>query len=577
MSKNTSDILTLKDTLLTYYSSMHRTMDLVEQYYDLAFKISDIRLPEGVDPVIPSTSRAVIDNAVDHITSDYVIVKQEPKGRAKGSRELADQIEKVGQGFFYQLALRADAPPIQAADKTALIFGMAPVKASWDEDAWEKERELSFPYDVKVLDPRTVLPDPKGGRRPSYVIEVSRRPKIEITDLYPEWSNPKLQTELLADVEWIEYHDAKERVYIVDGEEVNRAPNPLGYPPYCINYSGLGSNVDGAPPEKRAIGLLWPILALLEMEARILSDIGAIIRYSAFAIPTVDSLEDAQRTDFTMKPGKLNIVAPSFKLLELMKFNPELLQLLGIVKGMIEAATYPGVLIGAGSMSSGYERAVAVRNASQKFAYLLSQTNYLGTWLLQTAFRYQANHPDKPALTVTGVIGGPRGKRVYVQETVKAEDVGDNLAGITVEFAQGDPLANQAKATLGANFHTQGKIAIRTLHEDYMGIENSSEEVAEIIAERVLFSDAIQQLLIQSVIQETGFQEMLQQEVGQIGETMGIPPQGQAQGGVFSEAETQFGIGTPTPPQVGELQQAGVWPPTQAAPRIPQQRAKAPI
>ena len=576
MSIDISKILTRKETLLTYFGPMHRTMDLVESYYDLAFKISDILLPEGVDPVIPSTSRAVIDNATDHVTSDYLIIKQEPKGSSAQARELADVIEKVGQGFFYQVALRADAPPIQAALKTALTFGMAPVKESWDEDAWEKERELSFPYDVKVLDPRTVLHDPKGGRRPTYVIEVSRRPKIEITDRYPEWSNPKKQDELLAEVEWLEYHDAKERVYIADGEEVGRAPNPLGYPPYCISYSGLGSNVDGASPEKRAIGLLWPILNELEMEARILSDIGAIVRYSAFTIPTVDSLEDAQRTDFTMKPGKLNIVAPSFKLLELMKFNPELLQLFQIIQQKIEAATYPGVLTGAGQMSSGYERAVAVRNAGQKFAYLLSQTNYLGTWLLQTAFRYQANHPDKPALTVTGVIGGPRGKRVYVQETVKAEDVGDNLAGLTVEFAQGDPLANQAKAMLGANLHTQGKIQIRTMHEDYMGIENSAEEVEGIIAERVLFSPEIQQLLVQSVIQEAGLQEMIQQEAEQVGETMGIPPQGQGepQGPLFSESETMFGMGTPTPPQVQQLQQSKVWPPGQAGARIPQQRAK---
>ena len=575
MSKDTSDILTLKDTLLTYYSDMHRTMDLVEAYYDLAFKISDIRLPEGVDPVIPSTSRAIIDNATDHITSDYLVVKQRPKGHSAKARELADVIEGVGQGFFYQAALRADAPPIQASLKTALIFGMAPVKESWDEDAWEKERELSFPYNVKVLDPRTVLHDPKGGRRPAYVIEVSRRPKIEITDRYPEWANPKLQTELLSDVEWIEYHDAKERVYIADGEEVDRAPNPLGYPPYCINYSGLGSNVDGASPEKRAIGLLWPIMAELEMEARILSDLGAIIRFAAFGIPGVDP-EDFERTDFKMKPGYLNKIPASFRLLELMKFNPELLQLLKIVQEKMEAATYPGVLTGAGNMSSGYERAVAVKNAGQKFAYLLSQTNYLGTWLLQTAFRYQANHPDKPALTVTGVIGGPRGKRVYVQETVKAEDVGDNLAGLTVEFAQGDPLANEAKAMLGANLHTQGKIQIRTMHEDYMGIENSAEEVEGIIAERVLFSPEIQQLLVQSVIQEAGLQEMIQQEAEQVGETMGIPPQGQGepQGPLFSESETMFGPGTPTPPQVQQLQQSKVWPPGQAGARIPQQRAR---
>ena len=576
MSKDTSDILTLKDTLLTYFGPMHRTMDLVETYYDLAFKISDIRLPEGVDPVIPSTSRAVIDNATDHVTSDYLIIKQEPKGRSAQARELADVIEKVGQGFFYQVALRADAPPIQAAIKTALTFGMAPVKESWDEDAWEKEGELSFPYNVKVLDPRTVLHDPKGGRRPSYVIEVSRRPKIEITDRYPEWTNPKLQTGLLADVEWLEYHDAKERVYIADGEEVDRAPNPLGYPPYCISYSGLGSNVDGASPEKRAIGLLWPILSELEMEARILSDVAAIVRYSAFAIPGVDP-EDFERTDFKMKPGYLNKIPASFRLLELMKFNPELLQLLKIIQEKIEAATYPGVLTGAGNMSSGYERAVAVRNAGQKFTYLLSQTNYLGTWLLQTAFRYQANHPDNPALTVTGVIGGPRGKRVYVQETVKAKDVGDNLAGLTVEFAMGDPLANQAKAMLGANLHTQGKIQIRTLHEDYMGIGDSSEEVAGIIADRVLFSPEIQQLLTQAVIQEAGLQEMIQQEAEQVGETMGMPPGGQGmepQGPLFSESEAMFGVGTPTPPQVQQLQQAEVFPAGQPGPRIPQQRAK---
>ena len=571
--KEISEVISEKEDRLQYYSSLHKSMDTAESYYNLAFKISVLDVPKGVDQITPSTARAVIDNATDHVASSWVIVKMEPKAKGKEARKTADKIERVGQAFFYELSMANDSLFIPAMIKSAHEFGMYAVRLIWREDIWEEYEGERFPFRVAVLDPRTVLPEPGNLREPRSVIEWAERQRGDIAALYPQWSKGQegKSTDM---VSFLGRWDGNEYLYAIDEEILVQDKNPYDFIPYSIATNGLGEMTEGTTPDKRVRSLLWAIQDDLDYEARLLSDCGTIVRWGAWGFPTVpEGTNVAVLKDFVMAPGRVNQVPTGFQFQETMKFNPQLLELLGIVRGNIEAATYSGILRGGGAMSSGYERAVAMRSAEQKFAYLLQQINCTLTWLYRSALKIIDTHPDKPSISISGMVKGKRGKASYAQESISQKDIHGEYAGVTCQVEQGDPLANEAKAMLGANLHTGGKISLRSFHEDYAGIEDSTSEQAQMLAERILFSPQIQGMIEQSIIQEVGFAEFVAQEAEGVGETLGVPQEGVTPPGegaaMFSEAEAMFGPGAPTPEQ-GRLQQVGAWPARAPGPRFPQ-------
>ena len=363
-SKPTLDeIMALHREGSAYYHQFHGQCKTEEDYY---LGRRHIPVPEGIDPVWPATATSIINVATDHVDVNNLSIDVPSSSR---SRARAERIKKFYQGAW----LSIKEPVLRTAVRQTFLYGITFLKTMFDADRWpdapkyeaygddlatyKKDlqefldvRSISFPFVVRPINPRNMIWDDSKTRM-KWAIQFTEKSVKDISRRYPEWV-PKADGGQKAGIaQWLEYWDEEWCAYIADGQFVyGPEKHGYGFMPFTPIYPVQSFTFEEGRPEDRYKGILWYAHNLLDEEARLMSQIGSIIRTTAWR--TLDfhgpqQMAQKAADEYEMFGGK-NVVPPgvTVAISPMSQVPPDLYQHLNIVQTSIEQVTFPNVIRG---------------------------------------------------------------------------------------------------------------------------------------------------------------------------------------------------------------------------------------
>lgn len=388
--ENEEDAIRFIHTVESYYANTKDGFIEDDIYYEGELE-SVIELPEGFDITIPTTARAIVDEAVDNVEPYDMIVKYAPRSFGKQAQEDADNIGRFLKNIWlYWRQKGSDIDVIRDFIKNLFkhgkaVFKVVPDWSLWPELSEEEEfkiletgskndvakrakiikqlRKENFPIICRSLNPRHIMEDPSMDSRKLWVIESY---DISIQEVQNKWAEyePLFKTydpiafnvrEIWSATYLDEnggYHKGRHWMFIND-ILVHEEDNPYHDIPYVIKYSGFGTESYDGKPELKAVGFFTrQVKSMLRAEIRRVTHFDAMMQQLAFPILIVpDVLEDA---GFDTAPGAINYVPDDFlnnaekMFLQAKLPAPEYMQSLNMIQSQIERGTTQRAIRGAG-------------------------------------------------------------------------------------------------------------------------------------------------------------------------------------------------------------------------------------
>ena len=370
----------------------------MEDLYELRWLIEGV--PLGSPITVPSTARAVVDEATDHSDFDptWLKLRIPTYGLEFDAEETAGRLRSWFVGWaMHQMQTANDVSPFRDWTKDLFLYGKAVWKIIADHENWPvvlgdegkatpeeiaaerdrvvKARQGIIPIVLRTIYPLAVYEDPAVGEK-QWAIEEYDHEATEILPRYKDWlpsgkSRPdaaKRRKEMLDDADlhvklWDcyqigegDYEGEKvcglwHQVLINEGPEsaFTAATPPVFLPyepfPYTIKFSGFGRQSSGRYHEK-ARGILFAAQSLIKAEARRHSQLDAII--SQFAWPTTVVTGPKGRFDFKWGPNEVNYVPPGVTVTAVTPTIPAgpVQAALATIQAGIERATFGSVIRG---------------------------------------------------------------------------------------------------------------------------------------------------------------------------------------------------------------------------------------
>jgi hypothetical protein len=396
---NTTDAMMLIRIMNAYYEQAMTQFQEDNDYYEGDLE-GEMEVPEGFEVSIPTTARAIIDEAVDNIQPYDISIYYPPRGFGEKPQQDAETIQRFLKSVWtYWRQTNSDIDILRDFIKNMFKNGKAVFKVVPDWTLWpslsdEEEAKLmdeggkpavaerarlikdlrkqAFPIICRSMSPIHVKEDPTMDSRKLWCIEEYEISIDEIRNKYTQYYDYFLQmvrlnytVRELWTATWIDWngvvHDGWHWIFInetcVNGPEnngfKNGEPNPYHNVPYVIKHSGFGSETYDGKPEKKAVGFLTKqVKSQLKAEMRRITAFDALMQQLAFPIVMLpDTLEDL---DFDLSPGGINYV-PSELLdnaqntfLSAKLPAPEYLQSISMIQNQIERGTTQRAVRGAG-------------------------------------------------------------------------------------------------------------------------------------------------------------------------------------------------------------------------------------
>lgn len=353
------DLNTLFVDSKEYFAPFHKQCREEEDYY---LGRRPVPVPEGIEPVWPATAGAIINIATDHVDVNNLAIDVPSSPRSKAR---AERIKKLYLGSW----LSVKKPVLRTCVRQAFIYGIGFLRTMFDADKWpdapklsdfgsdgdyrealrdfQDQRSITWPLDVECVKPTNLLwDDSRVGMK--WAIEFYERPVKELARQFPEWAAKHGKTGLASI--WM-YWDNVWMALAIDKEFVIE-PMQHGYKfqPFTPIVPVQSYTFQDGPPQERYRGILKPIHDLLDEEARLMVQINAIVRTTAWRTLDFQGPEQLARKaadDYELFGGK-NVIPPNVevKLSPMAQVPPDLYQQLNVVQTAIEGATFPNVIRG---------------------------------------------------------------------------------------------------------------------------------------------------------------------------------------------------------------------------------------
>lgn len=353
------ELMTLFTEGKQYFKPFHDQCRLEEDYVNGNRAVPH---PEGVDPVWPATAYAIVSTATDHVDVNNleIDVPAPPRARAR-----AERLKK-----FYLGAWQAIKNPVlRTAVDQAFLYGIGWLRAMYEAEKWpdapkiddfnddagyrdaleafQDLRGISFPLDVDVIKPTNLIWDDSRGTAPRWAIEFYEAPVRDLARRYPAWA---VESDNQQMAQFFMYFD-RERFAVVVGKEIMlEGRHGYGFMPYTPILPVMSHTFADGRPEERYKGILWHVHSLLDEEARLMTQLGALVRVNAYRTldfhgPRQVAEEVAQ--DYNLF-GSKNVI-PTNVTVEaspMIQTNPDVGDHLVRVQNLIESATFPNVVRG---------------------------------------------------------------------------------------------------------------------------------------------------------------------------------------------------------------------------------------
>ena len=513
------EIMSLHTEGSQYFKSFHDQCRTEDDYYTGKRNIPVI---EGVDAVWPATANAIINVGTDHVDINNLAITfpSSPRGRSKAEKK---------KTFCLGAWMNIKKPVLRTMVRQAFLYGISWRKTMWDADRWPEapmmdnfkdeneykkalsefmdERRITFPFRADVINPKNLIWD-DSKTRAKWAIESYKAPARDLQRRYPEWV---ANGEPMAD--WIEYWDEDWCAYIANREFVwGPYKHGYGFMPYQPVLPVHSFTFEDGRPEERYKGILHVVHSLLDDEARLMSQIGSIVKQVAyrsldFAGPTVMAEKAAEEYEIIM--GK-NVIPPGVevKASPMVQVPPDLYQQLNVVQTKIEEATFPNVI-----------RGVRPKGVSTGFG--ISVLAGMGRMVFQgvaDGMRHNIEEGNKSFLQLVenkarGAVTVYASTEVHqLDQTIHPDDIRGTYEN-SVQVKAEAPEEREREALLALRLQQAGIISMYEAQRR-AGITNPLEEQMQIRAEQLINTPEFLASQAQLLLQRVGLPGQMAQSVG---------------------------------------------------------------
>lgn len=374
-----------------YYQDMINGFEEDDKFYE-GLLDDLIEVPEGFDVTIPTTGRAIIDEAVDNVEPYDLMVTYAPRSFGKKAQEDAEQIQRFLKNLWlFWRQTNSDIDVLRDFIKNLFkngkaIFKIVPDWSLWPTLSEAEEKKLMdlggkpkvaerarlikqlrsecFPVVCRSLSPRHVIEDPTMNARKLWAIEIYDTDLNEVRNTYTHLEVVNLDTFEPANftvyelwtATWVDWngvvHEGKHWTFIND-QQAEIEDNPYYDIPYVIKHSGFGSETYDGKPELKAVGFFSrQVKSMLRAEMRRITHFDSLMSQLAFPILLIP--EELEDIGFDHEPGAINYVPQSVLdnaknlYLNASLPAPEYMQSINMIQGQIERGTTQRAIRGAG-------------------------------------------------------------------------------------------------------------------------------------------------------------------------------------------------------------------------------------
>lgn len=552
-----------------------------------------VRLPEGIDPIIPTTGRAIIDEAVDNIQPYEIQVRYSARGFSKTAQDEADVVARFLKNvWIYWRQKSSDIDVVRDFIKKLFMHGKAcwkiiPDWTLWPEldEAVEEELKISgalketvemikqmrkenFPIVCRSIPPTKFMEDPSMDARKLWLVEQYEVSIEEIRNRISQWDeeliDPLLRSVNVYELWTATYIDNNGKVHpgrfyvfinedCVNGE--NGELNPYWDIPYVVKYSGFGTETMDGKPERKATGFFSrQVKSMLKAEMRRHTQFEALMQQLAFPIIFLpDTIEDL---DIDLTPGMVNYIPEDTMAMTKNMYlqatlpAPEYMQSINAIQGQIERGTTQRAIRGAGvpGTDSAAQLSMVTAQAKLRLEPVRKVTEEAVDLVNSMILRYIEKVLKEP---VSIWAAEPDGPEAYMLSPKKIKGRYHTIS----EFQPSDDQVKERKLMLVSEAMTKAGLNPYDAFV-YAGWENATEVISRNLAYSIMQEPAIKRALAVRAAEEWGLnvdelimesmqdqikqQQMMQQmmnpqagaqpQMGQQQSDTGQPPQ-QPQGG----------------------------------------------
>ena len=506
------DILDKQKSANEYFRNFHQQCKEEEDYY---FLRKQVPVPDGSDPVRPATARAIIDVAADHVDVNNLSIDVPIMLRSKAR---AERLQKYYQAIWANIK----TPVKRTAVKHSFIYGQAWLKQMFVPQEWNdsprmddygvslengkimlvdeqgykeatkdflERRKLLFPFSVENVNPREMIwDDSRTG--PKWVIRQVSATVRDMKQRFSNWTTSRGPGEMST---FSEYWDDTWYGYFADGSFIHGPfRHGYGFLPFVPVTPANTLDWDAGTPEDRYQGILKPVHNLLDSEARIISQIHAIMhtvsyRTLDFSGPTHLA---AQARDNYELWGGMNVIPPGVDVRPspFIQVPPDLLNQLSMVQTMIEEATFPNVVRGLRpkGVSTGFGVSVLAGMGRLRFQGG-ADGMARAIEILNSGFAKLLENVVRSSVTVHA-----RSEIHNFDETIRPADVKGYYENI-VRLKAEAPEERERESILANQLHQGGLISLYEAQRR-IGITNPLDEQVQMAAEQMVAGARDQQL-----------------------------------------------------------------------------------
>ena len=525
-----------------HYSRAFQTFKEDDKFYDGDFE-SMLALPEGFEPTIPATGRAVVDEAVDNIIPADFSIHYAPRGLTKKAEEDADLIRRHCKAVIKHWRKHVgDIDFMRDFAKNLFRSGVAAWKLvpDWtlwpvldekteaklmDEDGTGKARlervrqikelrQLHNPMVVRSLNPLCFMADPSIGPRKLWFVERYECDISEIRNQYAGYTDelqgfPNYGHHKIHEVWTATYADAsgeifpgKHWVFINDQAVVDGDANPYHDLPYVVKFSGFGRESYDGRPEFKSVGFFTPqVKSLLLAEARRFSQFDAIMAQLAFPIGMLPDSVDPD--SFDTSPGAMNFVSETVlqhadKIwLKAAIPDGEYLNSLRVIGGQIERGTTQVPLRGAPVPGTDSAAQLGMYTGQAKLRLSAAESGLSdGLGLLLSRYLWYIDHILEG--DVAALVGDqPKGKYVVGPRNIQGN------YEVEVTFLPNEEAVKERKLALASDAVVKGGLSPYDALV-YAGFDNATEIIERRMAYDMMQEPLVKRALAKKILEQWG-------------------------------------------------------------------------
>jgi len=538
--QNESEVLDLIRAMESAYAEAFKAFEEDVKFYE--GQLEDfIEVPEGFDVTIPSTPRAVIDEAVDNAVPSDIRFNYPPRGKRKKHEEDADAIRRFARGLWQFWRFRGgDIDVLRDFMKNLFMSGKACFKVAPDWTLWpqlspeeesslrargrealservsmiEKIRKENFPIFCRSIAPSCIMEDPTLGPRKLWVIERYQSSPAEVCNYYgkylAEYSSsyyhvgvPVHEVWTASYVDWNGRLVQGKRYVFVNYELVEESDNPYHEVPYCIKYSGYGREAYEGRPEFKSVGFFTrQNKSLFLAEMRRFTQLDAIMQSVAFPVAFVPETLSNGEVDFS--PGNVNFIPD-----DLMQYvrniwltpqipSAEYINSLGAISSQIERGTVQKALRGQniGGVESAAQYNLLSNQARLRIESVVQASQDAVSWATEMALKYI----DVILQDSVSVFVGEGNSGGYYE--IGPNQI-DGHYRISAEFIPNEEALKERKLILASDAISKG-ILSRWDAYTYAGFDNPWELIERRNADELMQEPIIKRALAKRVLKEWG-------------------------------------------------------------------------